>query len=65
MSESVLLALIGCGTGLSFVLTCVIFVGSRSNFETLVDAWKEKRLAELEAEHALRCPRLTDNLRKP
>lgn len=71
MSEQIAQLLIFCSSGVLVSLIALFFgsMNNNSNFESLVEAWKEKRLAELkvkqlEAEHVLKCPRLTDTPRK-
>jgi hypothetical protein len=72
MSEHIILAVITTGGALFGVFMLCLFMSA--NGKATVDQWIEARkvvrLAELEvkkieAEHALKCPRLTDTPRRP
>ena len=71
MSDNFATAIVVCCTGFFALFALLVFAASnsKSNFESFLDAWKEKRLAELElkkiqAQHERVCPRLTDAPRK-
>lgn len=70
MSEHVLIAMILSGAGALATFFIALFASSNghSNFETLIESWEKKRIAELEveklkAQHERVCPRLTDKPR--
>lgn len=77
MTEHVIMTLIICGTAFSAVLSLMMTItdGKKSNFESLVEAWRERNQAALEvkkaeielkkiqAQHERVCPRLTDRPR--
>lgn len=71
MTENITITLIFVLGVLSVAVLLALFAnfnGSQSNFQALIDAWIEKRLAELEvkklqAQHERTCPRLTDTPR--
>lgn len=72
MSENIILALIVVSGGSVVSLGAFLFgtTGSnnKSNFESFLEAWRDKRLAEIElkkiqAQHERTCPRLTDKPR--
>ena len=73
MTEPEILMMMGLGAAVSLVFLLVFFVTGpstqTSNFESWIAARNKAKLAELEvkkleAEHARKCPRLTDTPRE-